>query len=397
MKKFIFSSALLAMVLSFGACNKNLNEGNLIAGPVAPEVKSGEVLLDISFGAPMTKVAAQTETNEKSIQNIQIFVFRADTDSNGNPTGDYGMVEIAASAGFPTSAQYGTPTSDLGVTTGSYTFPDKIRCSTGMREVWAVINDTKDHTSGDDAVQTKAEFMALTHPLETSNPSKLLMIGRSNPEGNSAVIQLNEGVQSVNIPVYRQVASVILENITNDMSSPAYQKPGCFRLENCYLINVPGKINFGKNFGVAGYGSAPSAFEEADWYARLAAETTVPRSAILYDNLSQELVEYGSSHTVKHTFYAYPNDCAASTDAAWSPRATLLVLEASIKYASGWVKYYYPVTLDGGLQSNKQYHVGLTIHRPGSLDPNKPVTFSDMTPTITVSNWEDGWSINPEI
>ena len=84
--------------------------------------------------------------------------------------------------------------------------------------------------------------------------------------------------------------------------------------------------------------------------------------------------------------------------ATWCARATLLVLEASIKYPSGWTKYYYPVQLGAGpLLSNKQYRVNLTIHRPGSLDPNHPVTFDDVTPVITVSDWESGDRYDREI
>ena len=55
------------------------------------------------------------------------------------------------------------------------------------------------------------------------------------------------------------------------------------------------------------------------------------------------------------------------------------------------MKYYYPVQLSTGpLSSNKQYHVNLIIHHPGSLDPNRPVRFDDVTPIIRVTDWVDG-------
>lgn len=365
MKKILYLAALL---LCAAACNKNIIDDI----PAAPG--TGECLLTARFDLPGTKVSGQTLTNEKAIQNVQIFVFRA------GEGGDAGVLEIAASAGFDQA---------LGETTGTYN-GITVKCSTGRREVWAVVNDAKDHTAGADAVQTKAEFLALTHELQDATPTKLLMIGRSNPESRDPAITLTEGAMQVSIPVHRLAASVVLESVKNDFSSPAYQKADIFRLEAAYLMNVPGSVNFGET-------GEPGALPAGSWYARLGAETANPRAALLFDNLSQELLNYGQTHSVKHTFYTYPNNCAPSEDAVFSPRSTVLVLEASIKYASGWVKYYYPVTLNGGLLSNKQYHVNLTVHRPGSTDPNKPVTFNDVTPVVTVSDWDGGDTYDREI
>lgn len=364
MKKILF----LAALLSLAACNKNVL-GGAAAGP-AP----GECLLTARFEAPATKVANQTLTNEKAIQNVQIFVFRAGDGA------DKGVLEIAASAGFDRP---------LGVTTGSFS-GITVKCSTGLREVWAVVNDSRDRTSGADAVRTKAEFLALTHELADASSTCLLMVGRSNPASQDPAIVLVEGTMQVTVPVHRLAASVVLESVKNDFSSPAYQRPDMFRLEAAYLLNVPGRIDFGER-------SEPSALPTEMWYARLAAETANPRAAILYDNLSGEILQYGGVHATPHAFYAYPNNCQPSEDAVFCPRATVLVLEASIKYGPGWVRYYYPVTLDGGLQSNRQYRVNLTVHRPGSLDPNKPVAFNDVTPVISVSDWDGGATYNPEI
>lgn len=391
MKKISYFLALLGMI-SAVACNTKID-------PVGPNVVpgTGECLLTCSFGDIATKVASQSVTNEKSIQNVQIFVFRAGTDNSGNPAGDFGNLEIAASAGFDTP---------LNVTTGSYS-GITVRSSTGVREVWAIVNDSKDRTVGTDAVATKDEFLALRHDLANSNPSKLLMLGRSNPEGQDPAITLVEGAQQVQIPVHRLAASVVLESVVNDFSSPAYQKAGMFRVDACYLLNVPGEVNFAESL-------LPISIDTEKWYAKQAAATAAPLSAILYDDMGPTLVQYGSTYNTKHTFYSYPNNCAPSEAEVFSPRATILVLEASIDYNAGksgvqpnWVKYYYPVVISkkvsdspetwAGLEANKQYHVNLTIHRPGSLDPNKPVRFNDATPVITVSDWTDGDTYNPEI
>lgn len=358
---------LAVCALLFGSCGKLNPDGQ---GGTIP----GEVQLSVRFDAPATKVSTQSVSNEKAIQNVQIFVFRA---GNG---ADAGNLEIAASAGFD---------SPLGVTGGTYDGMT-LRCSTGQREIWAVVNDSEDRTATPGAVTTKSEFLALTHELQRSTATKLLMIGHSGTDAAPAVM-LHEGREELSISVHRLAASVILESVKNDFSSPAYQKADMFRLESCYLINVPGRINFGQT-------SEPSALPAEQWYARLAAETASPKADLLYDALSGQIVNYSTTYTVPHTFYTYPNNCAVSEDASWCARATLLVLEASILYPSGWVKYYYPVQLGAGpLCSNKQYRVNLIIHRPGSLDPNRPVAFDDVTPVIRVTDWESGDNYDREI
>lgn len=365
MKKKMFLAGLAVCGLLFAACGKMMPDGGDGTVP-------GDVQLSVRFDAPATKVSSQSASNEKTIQNVQVFVFRAGSGA------DAGNLEIAASAGFDTP---------LGVTNGVYGGLS-LRCSTGQREVWAVVNDSEDRTAG--TVTTKSEFLALTHELKNSSSTKLLMIGHSGTASAPAVT-LHEGREEIHISVRRLAASVILESVKNDFSAPAYQKADMFRLESCYLLNVPGRIDFGET-------SEPSALPTEQWYARLAAETTSPKADLLYDSLSGQIVDFGSTYPVPHTFYTYPNNCAVSEDAAWCARATLLVLEASIKYPTGWQKYYYPVQLAvGPLLSNKQYRVNLVIHRPGSLDPNRPVTFDDMTPLISVTDWGSGERYDREI
>lgn len=362
MRNFLILAALLALA----ACNKS-GPGGATAGTVR-----GECLLTARFDAPGTKVAGQTAANEKVIRNVQVFVFRAGEGA------DRGMLDMAASAGFD---------QPLDAVAGSFDGLT-LRCSAGYREVWAVVNDAEDRTAG--AVQTKADFLALTHNLVDSAPSRLLMVGHVNPDAADPAVLLVEGTVQVTVPVHRLAASVVLESVKNDFNAPAYRGKDMFRLEAAYLLNVPGCIDFGEGRGAA-------ALPADRWYARMAAETQGPSAAILFDDLGGELLQYGDVHAVAHTFYAYPNECAPSAEAVFCPRATLLVLEASIRQGEEWTRYYYPVVLDGGLQANKRYRVNLTVHRPGSPDPNLPVAFSDVTPVIQVSDWDDGATYSPEI
>ena len=362
-KNFIAAIFAAAAVLLAGSCDKNAWSGE------EPAPGDGEVWLKVNLGNPSTKVAAQSATSEQTIRNVQIFVFRAGSG------GDAGNLEVAASAGFD---------QELNVTGGTFN-EIKVKCSTGEREIWAVVNDSADRTAGADAVATKSDFLALTHELKDARKDKLLMIG------TAGVQTLREGEMEIPMQVHRLAASVVLESVTNDFYAPAYRKANTFRVEDCYLINVPASVNFGETL-------VPADLPESQWYARRAAETASPKGDLIYDKVTTpKVVNYGDSDQTVHTFYAYPNDCAVNEDATWCPRATLLVLEASVNNGHEWVKYYYPVAIESGLESNKQYKVKLTIRRPGSLDPNTPVKLGDVQPVITVLPWMDGTGYDQEI
>ncbi len=347
-------AVLAVSVLLAGACDKTEPAGGQTG------VNGPQTVLSVNFHTPVTKVAAQSESNEKMIRNVQIFVFRAGSG------GDAGNLEIAASAGFD---------QELEASTGSFS-GITLKCSTGDREIWAVINDAKDHTSGPDAVATKDDFLALTHDLKDARKDKLLMTGTSGP------LTLHEGKENVDITVRRAAASVILESVTQDFSSPAYQKNGVFRVEDCYLLNVPGWVNFAGTI-------EPSTLPTDAWYARMEAQTNLSEG-VIYDSVTPKLLNYGDVDTTPHAFYTYPNDCAPSEDASWCARSTLLVLEASVHNGHDWQKYYYPVALAGGLEANKQYRVNLILHRPGTLDVNRPVKIEDVTTVVRVSDWDSG-------
>ena len=347
-------AVLAVSVLLAGACDKTEPAGGQTG------VNGPQTVLSVNFHTPVTKVAAQSESNEKMIRNVQIFVFRAGSG------GDAGNLEIAASAGFD---------QELEASTGSFS-GITLKCSTGDREIWAVINDAKDHTSGPDAVATKDDFLALTHDLKDARKDKLLMTGTSGP------LTLHEGKENVDITVRRAAASVILESVTQDFSSPAYQKNGVFRVEDCYLLNVPGWVNFAGTI-------EPSTLPTDAWYARMEAQTNLSEG-VIYDSVTPKLLNYGDVDTTPHAFYTYPNDCAPSEDASWCARSTLLVLEASVHNGHDWQKYYYPVVLAGGLEANKQYRVNLILHRPGTLDVNRPVKIEDVTTVVRVSDWDSG-------
>ena len=328
----------------------------------------GRCSLELRFsdGASGTKLTGQTLDNESMIQNVQIFVFRTDEDN---------VLDASVSEGFDTPLNFNASASDYkGIT---------LSCTTGSREIWAVVNAAEDFTA-DGSVARKEDLLAKTTLLADNSATGLFMIG-----SKTAVLTAGRSTQTVT--VRRICASVVLESVTNAMVASAYQKPGSFRIKDIYLLNVPAKINFGASMKAA-------SLEEQDWYARMSKEGDADKSRLILDKASGPVViDYQKTDNTRHSFYSYPNECSPSKEGTWSPRATLLVIDAEFLVDGTWHSCYYPVTLfdeaEGtGLQSNRQYKVRLTmtINRPGSDDPNHPVEFDTVSGVIDVADWETG-------
>ena len=130
---------VLCLALLAASCGKSGTDPS-----VQSPAGDGVVSLTVRLGQPATKVAAQAAANEKMIRNVQVFVFRAGSGA------DAGSLEIAASAGFDT---------ELDVSSGNYNGLT-LKCSTGDREIWAVVNDSRDRTAGADAVSSRDELLA---------------------------------------------------------------------------------------------------------------------------------------------------------------------------------------------------------------------------------------------
>lgn len=350
---------ILAALVSAAACEM------IDSTPRDIDSGEGSCQLEVRFAdkAAATRVTGQSLDDESRVRNVQIFVFRSD---NG------GILDASAAAGFDQPLDYSS-VSGSGPSLN-------LTCTTGEREIWAVVNGASDLVSSG-AVGSRDELLLQTSALSENSSDGLFMIG-------SVEQTLAAGSSSVEIPVRRVCASVILESVTNAMEAPAYRKPGSFRLKDVYLMNVPARIDYGLSI-------SPSSLGASDWYAKLGKEADPAKSALILDESAPHVLDYNNTYKTVHSFYAYPNDCPPSTDANWSPRATVLVLEAEFDVDGVTYDCYYPVTLykedEGtGLEGNRQYRVRLTIKRPGSDNPNEPVEFDRLSGVIEVVDWEDG-------
>ena len=221
-----------------------------------------------------------------------------------------------------------------------------LSCTAGDRVVYALVN-APDYS----AVPGKAALLAKVSELSANSLTNFEMVG-----SKSVTLPQSE---KVSIDVNRIASRVVLKKITRSFTSEALQALN-FKVDAIYLINVAGNTSYDLS-------AAP-----AKWYN--VAENKDELASLLYD-APASLITNGQSYSTAHTFYAYPNDLATNT--------TRLVIETTL----GETKYYYPINLPE-MGANKSYEIEeVKITRPGSDNPDEPVSFADATFSINVIDW----------
>ena len=221
-----------------------------------------------------------------------------------------------------------------------------LSCTAGDRVVFALVN-APDYS----AVPGKAALLAKVSELSANSLTNFEMVG-----SKSVTLPQSE---KVSIDVNRIASRVVLKKITRSFTSEALQALN-FKVDAIYLINVAGNTSYDLS-------AAP-----AKWYN--VAENKDELASLLYD-APASLITNGQSYSTAHTFYAYPNDLATNT--------TRLVIETTL----GETKYYYPINLPE-MAANKSYEIEeVKITRPGSDNPDEPVSFADATFSINVIDW----------
>ena len=221
-----------------------------------------------------------------------------------------------------------------------------LSCTAGDRVVYAFVN-APDYS----AVPDKAALLAKVSELSANSLTNFEMVG-----SKSVTLPQSE---KVSIDVNRIASRVVLKKITRSFTSEALQALN-FKVDAIYLINVAGNTSYD-------FSAAP-----VKWYN--VAENKNELASLLYD-APASLIVNGESYSTAHTFYAYPNDLATNT--------TRLVIETTL----GETKYYYPINLPE-MAANKSYEIEeVKITRPGSDDPDEPVSFADASFSINVIDW----------
>ena len=221
-----------------------------------------------------------------------------------------------------------------------------LSCTAGEREVYALVN-APEYSS----VSSKTALLAKVSELSANSLTNFEMVG-------SKSVTLPQA-STVSIDVNRIASRVVLKKVTRNFTSAALQSLD-FTVDAIYLINVAGNTSYDLT-------AVPG-----EWYN--VAKYNSELASLLHDAVGSKIAN-GASHDTVHSFYSYPNDAASKT--------TRLVIETTL----GTTKYYYPINLPA-MESNKSYEIAeVTITRPGSDDPDVPVSFADATFSINVIDW----------
>ena len=221
-----------------------------------------------------------------------------------------------------------------------------LSCTAGERVVYALVN-APDYSS----VPGKAALLAKVSELSANTLTNFEMVG------SKSVTLPQTG--TVSIDVNRIASRVVLKKITRNFTSAALQALD-FTVDAIYLVNVAGNTSYDLT-------AAPST-----WYN--IAENKGELASLLADTPTAPIAQ-GQAYDTDHTFYAYPNDLAVNT--------TRIVIETTL----GTSKYYYPINLPE-MAANKSYEIEeVVLTRPGSDNPDEPVSFADATFSINVIDW----------
>lgn len=229
-----------------------------------------------------------------------------------------------------------------------------LSCTKGERTVYALVNaPDMSHIS------SKKALLATRTSLSNYPEYGFEMIGSKD-------VVLPQ-TSTITIDVTRIVSRVVLKQVTRNFTTPALMDLE-FKIDEVYLLNVADDITYALT-GTSEY-----------WINAGCYDGSLPELTHDSPELNIENEDY---RPLNYRYYAYPNDSEDSIDENWCPRRTRLVLKTSL----GGKVYYYPITLPE-LEPNKSYEIeNLTITRPGSDDPDEPVTFQEATFNINVLPW----------
>ena len=360
MKRTLFLlSACATLILA--ACQREPRPAETV-----PEGLPAEVTVRID-NAWTTRATDINYADESKVNTLQVFVFK------GDDREAYRSVSQSLQASVPATS--------------------------GERTVWAVVNapDLSD-------IMTLSALKDTETSLADNTLGSFVMTG-------SVIQELVDG-GNVPITVKRIVARVSLNKVSASLKD--YRKDYSVRIEKLFLINVAA----GNRYDVGG---APTTWENKaghndevnDALLYEALDNVIIRNNVYkkngapvdendaYDDSTHAIAEgvtvtKDNSYTKEHVFYTYPNPFPRSESPdtytpEWSPRGTLLVLEARMFQGASdaeGIHGYYPIILPP-LERNKAYIIEeVRITRLPGSEPFKPIETGEAQVSITVCNWE---------
>lgn len=347
----------LLPVWSLFSCSKN---GGLMEIPPKPE----ESILYVSIAPENGRTKASgsghgIQEDDNTVEYLEIFIFRNEGEDAGSLE-SYKKFEGRELSGLK----------DL-----------EVKATTGAKVIYAVANS---HRSDWKGITTLSRFRTVESSLLSENLKSFVMTGYIE-----TTLQVKT---SLTLSVSRLVARVRLASLKTDFAGTPYEGMALTDVK-VYLLNARENILYHD-------GGVPSASRILNHKKVVEGDVNgCAMTGMLYDGVPEDVTDAG--HHTDHYFYCYENSIASETE---SDRFTRLVIQGNLNGHT----YYYPVDINregfgydpsnshSGILRNTGYTVNVTILRPGSTDPDRPVEHGTMVTTLNVLDWETVPTVNVE-
>lgn len=342
MKKRTVISMIALSYLLASACNKIDSKSE---NPINFQQQSVEVVIELVSETKST--LEQTQQQDNAISTLDVFIFN-NVDSSSDDS-----KELDTYQRFQ-----GDDLSSVQMTS-----------TTGPKVVCVVANSHVDDFSG---VTKYSDFKTITTLLRSEVLEGFTMYGET--EHNL------ELTNRIPVTLSRFVSRVAVTSVKTKFEGTSYQGK---TLSNCklFLVNAHGeKILIDNSQPESAVILNEGALVEDDVSSTL-------QPGLLMDAIEGEIGAQG--YNVAHYFYTYSNETENIST------STKMVLQADLDGTT----YYYPLLINQpdygyapenghyGVGRNNTYSYSITVTRPGSSDPNIPLTPGAVELTLTVEDW----------
>ena len=250
-KLFFAGACATALLMS---CNKDVT---IREDAVNMPAETAELCVNIPLENATKAAGAGSESDEKALSSVQVFVFTNSGNIEASKSSDSGSLEIS--------------------------------CTKGEKTVAALVN-----APALSDVRTLDDLRSRVSLLGDNGRQSFVMYGQKAVSVSAASV-------SVTLEVQRFAAKVVIGKITNKLELAQYRTTP-ITIEGIYLINVAG------NAVLSGAGTPTL------WLNKSKNETQADG---LYSETPASLsVEYASSETSAHHFYCYPNPTSEDSSSA---------------------------------------------------------------------------------
>lgn len=290
----------------------------------------------LKIGVPQQCVSKSLTTDgESKINSLQVFVFR-----------ENGILDASA---------HGQSNAPLDVTT-----------SMGNRTIAAVVNAPLIAN-----IKSLEQFKKTVSEFTDNNTGNFIMSGIHTEN----IL----GAKTINVQVSRIVSRICVTSIINDFEEKAYQTPETeFIIKEIYLANIPSESAY--------YPGVNLPFDNSNLLNPLGNQDLSASECrdLVSSGVLSEKISYGTTYSVPHYFYSYPNPSTVAGEKAEGKGSicTRLVVSATLDTRPS----YYVIPIDN-IERNKSYNIRLTVTRPGSSDVGSDLITGGIKVDVTVSDW----------